>query len=94
MATPDGNLGASQERQYSFRYHDKVVPVLFHPSLSLTEPQCGQVLSSSVFVQWYSACAQSIKRLDTDVHQRIDLESVQVQSVDFFGARYVVEGSC
>ena len=70
----------------SFPFRGRQVPVSVAAGVPMEH--AAQAVVSSPFCTWYQRCEQS----GTD-KKRIDIHSVEIQSVDMFGARCVGENS-
>jgi hypothetical protein len=72
----------------SFEFRNKTIPVT-HPQLS--EELAQKALESSVFRNWVHNCEHAQQGNNTnnynDNNKQLDVQAVEIQSVDLFGAR-------
>jgi hypothetical protein len=69
----------SGNESLSFTFRGKKVPVT-HPAVDRAQAQMA--VASEPFTKWYQRCEKPQGRKQIEIH------SVEIQSVDMFGARY------
>jgi hypothetical protein len=74
---------APKAASLTFQFREKIVPVTFHASIA---PEVAKMATTcEPFQTWVKNCEQP----STD-GRMIDIRSVEIQSVDLFGKRYVI----
>ena len=62
-----------------FPFREGRVPVTYHPSIPREHAEAA--IKSDPFVNWYKSCERAVGK------RRMEIHSVEIQSVDMFGAR-------
>ena len=65
----------------SFPFRDRRVPVTYVSSV--TREQAQMAIQTDLFASWYRRC----EKVSPINNKRLELHSVCIQSIDFFGAR-------
>jgi len=68
----------------SFNFRGRKVPVTSNASISSED--AAKAVESEPFKTWYRRCERA------KGNKKIEIHSVEIQSIDMFGARYVLLG--
>ena len=80
-------MSTTPPEQLSFSFRGRQVPVTW--SAAVTPKQAEMTLQSKPFRKWVHRIETSVTNHPGEPHRQVNIESVELQSVDIFGARGV-----